>query len=825
MVKRDTKKNLREKLIECLTEEEVKQAYANTFGFKLNTKYHIDHYSEAILYEFKYDDNLKNIHTLSKVIAQTLYYIHKIKYGTINWKLPPRICIADKNEALIFPTDEYRKLYSIDTYDWDLQPSNPDEKLVEAIQKFPYTSKIHVYNLSVSDEEEQFIELHKHSSEIQTTLLDHWDKKVITEDNFLGVYEYWNSLFGEYVQNGRKASEYFVLDIEEGKSNPAKDSQILFETAVGNWTAKTIPKDDYEHFWSIYEKADLKTVFAIRQKIDRLSEDYSRRFSGEFYTPVEFASKGWDYLKRVVGKELLDSGKWRLWDMCAGTGNLEFVLPTEMLDKCYISSLLEDDVKYCKRIFSSSTVFQYDFLNDDAFMLNDIDDKLEGIPYKLPKNLIEDLNNPELTWIILINPPFAMSSTAGKSAGKKSKNSVSDTEVRKFMDALGLKESSRELTSQFIYRISKLFGGKSTYLGMFSKIKYINSNNDQKLRDTVFHYKFEKGFIFSSKAFHGSKGNFPVGFLIWNLNQNKPIEEQILNVDVYNEFVEKYATKKLQTVVKSELLPKWINPRPRCKEIMPPLSSGLTVAYENKDKRDRVADGFLCSQYAVNDLQHQNWCMLLSSPYVSAGAYSITKDNFEKSMVIHAVTHIPKHTWINDADRYFIPSIEIGEEFIHDCVIWSAFADSNNCTSMKDVKYEGKTYQIKNEMFPISLKELSDWKFGISDLHLQMFAEKNDRYLARWIESHKLSKEAQAVLKQAKLIFKLFFENITKTRWMAYKIENWDVGWYQIRMALSKKDLFLDEMNRFKELHKNLENKLLPKIYEYGFIPDGVVEF
>ena len=63
------------------------------------------------------------------------------------------------------------------------------------------------------------------------------------------------------------------------------------------------------------------------------------------------------------------------------------------------------------------------------------------------------------------------------------------------MTSVNLGEVSRELFSQFLYRISLEFKGKIAYLGLFSKLKYINSNNDQLFRDNIFQYEFKQGFL------------------------------------------------------------------------------------------------------------------------------------------------------------------------------------------------------------------------------------------------------------------------------------------------------------------------------------------
>ncbi len=89
-----------------------------------------------------------------------------------------------------------------------------------------------------------------------------------------------------------------------------------------------------------------------------------------------------------------------------------------------------------------------------------------------------------------------------------------------------------------------------------------------------------------------------------------------------------------------------------------------------------------------NDFQNQNFTALVSAPYVSAGAFSVTPDNFEKSMVIHAVRRIPKATWINDRNQFLQPKQKLSQEFINDCVLYSLFSNSNATSALKDVVYE-----------------------------------------------------------------------------------------------------------------------------------------
>ena len=586
-------KTLHEILSDAATEEELKNFFAKFFKLKLSTKNFIDLYTAQILFEFKFDAPINNIQTRAAAVAQTLYYIRRLKFGSDIRTPSKNICVVTKYAAIFFPTDNFSAFIRRKSYDWDLAPSSPCKKLVADLADFAPVKSCHVYDFSTAEDEKNFIELIKRNLVEQLSLFG--ERKEINENNFYPIFELWQKIFGAAVENGRKASEYFITDIEEGKSQLIGQS-VLFRMSGGELIEKFLNADEYKHFWSVYEKiTNPRAVIAIRQKMDRMSEISLRRFTGEFFTPIAFAEKAVEYLRRTVD---FTSGKYRIWDMAAGTGNLEFALPAEVLKYCYISTLLQDDADYCKKIFPDATVFQYDYLNDDVnFFGNELVLENLGIKKKMPARLANDLKNPDLHWIIFINPPYATASNFERKENRQDKDGVSMTEIRKLMNAENLGEVSRELFSQFIYRISREFS--NAYLGIFSKIKYINSNNDQRLRDKVFNYKFERGFVFNSKNFNGCKGQFPVCFLVWNLAEKIFIEEQNISLDIFNENVEKIGVKILQSARRGEFLNKWIERSP-CTIKFPPLSSALTVAYKNKDRRDRISDGFFSVVYVCS---------------------------------------------------------------------------------------------------------------------------------------------------------------------------------------------------------------------------------
>ncbi len=471
------------------------------------------------------------------------------------------------------------------------------------------------------------------------------------------------------------------------------------------------------------------------------------------------------------------------------------------------------------------------------------------------------------------------------------------------MNEEGYGEASRELFTQFLFRISKEFKDRQSHLCMFSKLKYVNSNNDQKIRDGFFQYQYERGFIFPIKCFYGATGNFPVGFLVWNLAKKKHLKDQSITLDVFNADVEKVGTKRFPSVERTAMLNKWC-PRPKWdgKSIMPTFVSAFNLKTDNKDKRNHVAPGFLCSVSSNgDDFQHTNSVFILSAPYANAGAFSVTPENFERAMVLHAVKKIPKATWTNDRDAFYAPTnlkqtdlltpngvrdseivsgvsreqirllkptdpqTGLPSEFVTDCVVWSAFADSNYAVSLRNVQYQERVWQIANQMFPFLLEDVRRWPCGHGDIAAQLAAANEDRFLAKWLAAREkqqqtdlltpngvrdseivsgvsreqirllISHEARAVLDAARALYREFYANITHTPWMDWKIETWDVGYYQIRNAMKDfngRDARCPSVNgqdarcpSLRAAHDTLRAKLLPQIYSLGFLNPDVAYF
>lgn len=817
-------------------EEDVKISYINFFNLDHDTTGKRDLYTPEVLYEFKFDKNMKDVADVSAVLAQILYYVRRLKYGDDDKSIPPYLCLADVNETVLTQTANWMSYVDNDKYDWTFAPSSPDSRLVADLTQSDISSE-HVYNLfdvaELSALDTLMASIYSHNL-FGAQLV----KKDINERNFESVYDRWNAKFGEAVRNGFKPSVYFICDIQEGKTNVVESqSRVVFMMDDGGGRWKKINLKDYRQFWQLYNKTrDIRAIQGIRSKADRLSDDFERRFEGEFYTPIPFAEKAIDYLGDVIGGEThqIDwaSGKYRLWDMACGSGNLEYNLPAEAYPYCYLSTLRTEDKRLCERLFRGATVFQYDYLHDDV---DNVMREQRFYGWKMPQKLVDDLADPNLQWIVFLNPPFA---TAQNQADPtKSKKDVSMTPIRGYMTADGLGETSRELAAQFLYRINHEFRGKHAWLGLFNKIKYINANNDAKLRQKVFYYHFEKGFIFAAHNFAGITAPFPIGFLVWNLGHEEPVESQHITVDMLDDNAENFGSKQLFTLDRKLFLNNWIE-RPKTTTVFPPFSSALNINANKTDLRDRISPGFLCSLCTNgNDIQHLRNVALFSGPYGSAGALSVTRDNFLKAMIIHAVKKTYKGEWYDDRDQFYQPYRNVIDDgksalifsagqmfplgYAYDCVVWSLFSyESNQTVAMSDVSYKGVVYQIRNNLFPFTRRQVGEWGIEDMDIANTILIGNDDRFAATWLQQHRheLSDEAVAVVEAAASVYKMYFLHLNSINTTHYKITTWDAGLYQVRHGLMDAGLGADCLKALADANGRLADKIRSRVRELGFM-------
>ena len=128
-------------------------------------------------------------------------------------------------------------------------------------------------------------------------------------------------------------------------------------------------------------------------------------------------------------------------------------------------------------------------------------------------------------------------------------------------------------------------------------------------------------------------------------------------------------------------------------------------------------------------------------------------------------------------------------------------------------------------MYPFLLSEVTTWKCSLSDISRQLFTANEDRFLAKWISEHNLSSDAKELLMKAKVLYQCVYHNLGQIRWLDYKISTWDIGWYQVKETAKVIPDAVPLLEDVRKCNRELANKILPQIAEYGFLPPDIQYF
>ena len=121
------------KLKSAKTEETVKAIYAKYFKIDYDTADKHDLYTPQVLFEFKYDKNFQNLKALATILAQSLYYIRRLKYEDTQKTIPYFLCLADKNEASLTETNKCQVIIQMTLTIGNALQANPTQNLLTTL--------------------------------------------------------------------------------------------------------------------------------------------------------------------------------------------------------------------------------------------------------------------------------------------------------------------------------------------------------------------------------------------------------------------------------------------------------------------------------------------------------------------------------------------------------------------------------------------------------------------------------------------------------------------------------------------------------------------
>ena len=233
-----------------------------------------------------------------------------------------------------------------------------------------------------------------------------------------------------------------------------------------------------------------------------------------------------------------------------------------------------------------------------------------------------------------------------------------------------------------------------------------------------------------------------------------------------------------------------------------------------------------------NNVQYNQLLVGLYSMVFSGGSkgkghspgFSVTKDNFIESCMLFCVRKLITSDWINQKDEYLVPDFshtEI-EKFKFDSIVISLFGHSSNQSSLRQVEYKGRMWDIKNEFFWMSAEQMKDFadQRGYDELYNDARTS-SDRHVHKLLFGEeriydKLSFDAKLVLDKATELV----EKSMELRQIMVNDENhldaWDAGYAQLKLVW--KEYFQEDFREFRQLYKNLEERMKPLVYELGFL-------
>ena len=750
-----------------------------------------------LIIEYKYDEDLTSKTGRAKVLIQVVHYLKKFEE---NGEILPNVClVGDVNECFVLHTNPLLKYLDADC-DWSIAPSKAYGADVDTMLAIAEDDEINPFVFCV-DENFSFKAV---ADKIRDLIHDINRYVRVTEHNIATIYNYFLTKVIKKTKsiNANDTVAVFIGVITEKENyykHPHKKGVIV--TPIGEIK---VNDDAYKAFIQYFERSytpQEKNRFS--EISDRLIEDTNRRNKGEFYTPTMFVDHAHDMMSRELGMDWKE--EYVVWDASCGSKNLTRDYKFKEL---YCSTLEQAELEIGQRYNPEATSFQFDFLNDSLD--------------KLPQGLLNAFKENKPI-VFLNNPPYA---TAG-SKGDKHKKGVAKTIINETMLNDGIGACSQNLYAQFLYRIDMIkrrFNLNKCYIALFSPTLYLSGNSWKNFRKVFLNdFSFIDAFTFKASYFADVADNWGIAFSLWQngetIDKNNFVHKLVDEIDGELTNVGTKSIYNLDGIMTASV---WVKSQ-NVKETVetPNLSSGLRVK-EKLYKWAKNSIGYMYNNSNNVDKNTQE-VALFTSCFSGAHGVSILPDNFEHVVTLFSARRLVSCNWQNWADEYIAPNTEHEKwsEFVADSVVYSLFESKSNQSSLRNVEYKGKQWNIKNEFFWMPTAKMQE--LANNNRYDEMYQNAqgvDDRFVCKWLNEHKaeISTEAQEVLDYATTLVEqsMKYRNVFNEDNENYQIMNFDCGWYQIKGML--KEYMPNELKQFNDLYKKLEEKMRPLVYEVGFL-------
>ncbi|MEO0044565.1 MAG: hypothetical protein RL329_4013 [Bacteroidota bacterium] len=744
---------------------------------------------------------------IAKSIVQLILTVGKAR--TFDKFLPPAFLGAFDAEKIAFmPYNDMHEIFYKNDFNWNVTPSNHETKEFKQIyhtvvENIENNAFVFFFDRDALDLK-QFIKTNFIAGKSATSKIN------IDKNNFMVIYSKWLStvkpsiaLNWELAQKkGIIDGDFYLADLLSQENQTLKEKLfVLLQKSkyeldrnldeTGFFTQKTASFNDKQkahiQFWNKYDRPPKQEYWDYMvQRRDLLVPQDVRERKGSFFTPQIWVERSQRYLTDVLGEDWQD--EYYIWDCAAGTGNLLAGLVNKY--RIYASTLDRQDVDVIKdRIKNGANlvenhVFQFDFLNDDFD--------------KLPKSLQNIINDPEKRkkLVIYINPPYAEATTATTVTGTGKNKAGVAAKSNKLDEAYKSKigNASNEIFALFMARIYTYF--PEAKLAQFSKLKMVQASNFLKFRQ-FFLAKFLGGFVVRADSFDNVKGNFPIGFTMWDLSVKEKIEKIECDVIENNE---NQTTKKSFFGNLPESINKWIK------------------LFDNKTIESM---GYMGNP--APDFQHNSQLYIsLKKGIEHFNFWSFNKNNVIEGAIYLAIRQVFKPTWLNDRDQFLHPNDgwKTDIEFQNDCLALTLFHGQNRVTAN-----DGTNHWIPFTEMEVHPREAFESHFMTDFIKGKIKKEAPrdifDASPATKKEPLMFSEEAQVVFAAGKHLWQYYHQQPnTNANASLYDIREYfqgrnDVGKMKVK---SEDETYMKYIKYLREQLHVLETKLQPKVYEYGFL-------
>ena len=732
------------------------------------------------------------------------------KARTFDKTLPPVFLGAfDYKKIAFVPYISVQDIFYLNDFNWNVTPSNHETKEFKLIkERIEATLK---QNTSVYDYQKDEKEL-KHFIANNIAKATETAKIKIDKNNFYPIYLRWLDIVKPIIDvhwdELKKASildsdfylaDLFVDDKDTQKTdddNTIRDNLFVIFQNQGYRIAKenikqmfdaTINirnKETYQLFWKRYKRPPVKEFQEyIIERRDLLVPQDIRERKGAFFTPRIWVELSQKYLTDYLGENWQE--EYFIWDCAAGTGNLlagltnKYNIYASTLDQADVS-VIHERIEHGANLVKNH-VFQFDFLNDEFS--------------KLPQSLQDIINdeNKRKKLVIYINPPYAEGDNV-RGIGRKD---VHVSKIHsKYQTLMG--KASSEMFAQFFTRIYKEI--PNSVLAEFSKLKILQAPNYSDFRN-FFRAKLEKFFVVPADTFDNVKGDFPIGFFVWDTSKNEIFEKT--TADVYDKKGNFIGTKGITNYDNSKYISNWleVNSKNISNKYIGHLAS---VGNDFQNQR----------MIFVDNEEKENW--------KKGGRHTrISAENLICSSIYFAVRKVIPATWLNDRDQFLFPleNWKNDTEFQNDCLTYTIF--NTNVQSRF-----GINHWIPFKENEVNAKEKFASNFMTDFINGKLKTNNSTNLFENKTAEDKplqFSNEAKSVFNAGRELW-LYYNsyNATIPNASLYDIREFFQGRNeQGRMNAKSDDKKYTEL--IGELRNNLNllaDKLKPKVYEYEFLKE-----